>query len=502
MNGVALAARRSRSGRARYVARLVVIAASLCLAAVSCGGKPAPTATAPPVNPLTVKACTVNGRAARCGTLIVPEDRLTGTGRTIPVRFVVMPATGPDKAPDPVVWFAGGPGDSAVTDIPGEVASLGSLNAHRDLVFIEQRSTGQSNPLTCPDFPGLADKAALRAAVQSCLADLDGDLRFYTTAMYADDVSQLLGDLHYARANFVGISYGTIAEQVFLLRHPARVRTLTMISGSPLDVPVYQRAPENSQLALDYVFALCQSQPACQRAFPRLAADWTALWASVGTSSVVISAAQSPTGTTLRLNQDWFAGQIYQMLFTGNIGPIPVAVHTLATAKDKAAAMVALARAYPASPGSGGANQMLFYAFRCDEPWSSAPPAALSGQSRSFAYHSDLETDRWYQYVCPLIPKSAAAVGHEQLTVSTVPVLAFNGAYDPIEQPRNWAGARGYYPDSRDITLPGQGHDTTETWGLCAGSLAQTFIEQASTARLDTSCLAYAAPPPFDLTLP
>ena len=54
----------------------------------------------------------------------MPEDRLTGAGRTIPVRFVVIPATGPDKAPDPVVWFAGGPDDSAVNDIPGELSSL------------------------------------------------------------------------------------------------------------------------------------------------------------------------------------------------------------------------------------------------------------------------------------------------------------------------------------------------------------------------------------------
>ena len=339
-----------------------------------------------------------------------------------------------------------------------------------DLVFIEQRSTGQSNPLTCPDFPAtVADKAAVRAAVQSCLAHLPGDLRFYTTAMYTDDVSQLLGDLHYAAADFVGISYGTIAEQVFLLRHPGQVRTLTMISGSPLNIPVYQRAPGNSQLALDHVFALCESQPACHQAFPRLAADWAALWAWVGKSPVVIPAAQSPTKTTLRLDQDWFAGQVYQMLFTGNIGPIPVAVHTLATATDKAAAMVSLTRAFPAGPSSGGANQMLFYAFRCGEPWASAPPATLSGQRGSFAYQIDLESAQWYQYVCPLIPKSAAAVGHEQLTVSTVPVLAFNGAYDPIEQPRNWAGAHKYYPDSRDITLPGQGHDTNPSWGVCAG---------------------------------
>ena len=241
--------------------QLGAMAAALCLAA-ACSGHPAPAASTPAVNSLTVKACTVAGQPARCGTLIVPEDRLTGTGRTIAVRLVVIPATGPDRVPDPVVWFSGGPGGSAVDDIRAEMPLLAGLNGHRDLVFVEQRGTGSSNPLNCPVFSGsLADQPVMRASIQSCLAHLPGDLRFYTTAMYVDDVNQLLGDLHYATANFVGGSYGTDAEQVFLLRHPARVRTMTLISGSPLNIRLFDFWPGNSQLALDYVLAQCQSQP-------------------------------------------------------------------------------------------------------------------------------------------------------------------------------------------------------------------------------------------------
>ncbi len=487
--------------------RLPVIAAVAGLVVAACGGPSAPAASAPSAGSLTVKACTVDGQAARCGTLIVPEDRLTGTGRMIPVRFVVFPATGPDRAPDPVVYFAGGPGDSAVDELQiGGVPDLSILNVHRDLVFIEQRGTGQSNPLTCPPFPGLADKAALRAAVQSCLARLHGDLRFYTTAMFADDVSQILTDLHYPAANLIGISYGTAAEQVFLLRHPGQVRTMTLISGSPLSTHVFGRAAGNSQLALDYVFGLCESQPACHQAFPHLPADWAALWASLGKSPWVIPAAQSPSRTAVRLDQDTLAQLIYQAMFTGDITPIPVGVHTLGTATNRAAAMLSVINAYPglgqALEGSGGATPMMLYEIYCAEPWASWRPAALSDQRGSFEYQTDLQTAQWYQYLCPLIPKSAAAAGDLQLTVSKVPVLAFNGAYDPIEQPRNWAGAQAFIPDSRDITLPGQGHDTTDTWGVCAEPLTQTFIAQASLAHLDTGCLAAAGPPAFDLTLP
>ena len=101
-----------------------------------------------------------------------------------------------------------------------------------------------------------------------------------------------------------------------------------------------------------------------------------------------------------------------------------------------------------------------------------------------------------------MIPKSAAAVGDERLTVSTVPVLALNGVYDPIEQPRNMAGARAFWPDSREITLPGQGHDTNENWGYCAGPLVQAFINHGSAAHLNTSCLGLIPAPAFDLNLP
>ena len=74
-------------------------------------------------------------------------------------------------------------------------------------------------------------------------------------------------------------------------------------------------------------------------------------------------------------------------------------------------------------------------------------------------------------------------MGKEQLRVSKVPVLAFNGAADPIEQSRNWAGAQEVFPDSRDIALPGQGRDVnSDSWEACADPLTQTFIELASVA--------------------
>ena len=473
----------------------------MSLAAVSCGGSGSATR---PVGSLQVKHCTVDGLAARCGALIVAQDRLTGKGPTIPIKFVVFPATGPDRAPDPVVWFEGGPGDSAIQYISDNLPLLQPLNNHRDLVFIDQRGTGGSNPLTCPAFPGLSDKAALRASVKSCLAHLHGDLRFYTSAMIADDISQVLTALHYRKANLVGLSYGPTLEQVFLLRHPSQVRTMTLISGTLLSIPVYEQAAGDSQLALDYVISRCERQSACHRAFPHLVAEWASLWTSVGRSPWIVPAAQSPTGNTLTLDQSGLAYALYQALYSGNIGPIPILIHTLSTAKNKGAVMISIAKLMGESQASSGesANVMMEYAIRCDEPAESFRPTALADQRYSFEYNNDLQSAEWWQYVCPLIPRSPAAVGSEQLTVSRVPVLTFNGESDPIDQPRNMAGAQKFWPNSLELAVPGQGHEpSTEFWGACAGPIMQAFIEQASVAHLDTSCLPFSPAPPFDLTL-
>ena len=185
----------------------------------------------------------------------------------------------------------------------------------------------------------------------SCLARLHVDLRFYTTAMFfIYDVSQILTALHYGKVNLFGGSYGATAAQVFLLRHPGHVRTMSVESGTLLTIPRYEREPGNSQLALDYVFARCAADPACHQAFPHLAADWAAGGHPSAKPPGWSRPPQSPTGKTLTRDQDTAASSIYQLLETSDIAPTPLLVHTLGAATNKTAAVVLLSQG-PAGRG-------------------------------------------------------------------------------------------------------------------------------------------------------
>jgi hypothetical protein len=72
---------------------------------------------------------------------------------------------------------------------------------------------------------------------------------------------------------------------------------MTLLSGTLLDVPALERFPESVQGALDNVFAECERTAACQQAFPRLRADWDAMWRSVNAAPWVVPADRSPDGT-------------------------------------------------------------------------------------------------------------------------------------------------------------------------------------------------------------
>jgi pimeloyl-ACP methyl ester carboxylesterase len=447
----------------------------------------------------------VQGVSARCGTLSVPEDQLNGNGRMIAIRFVVFPARGPSRAPDPVVDFSGRPGGSAVDDIPAVLPQLGSLNQHRDLIFIDQRGTGGSNGLSCPSpLTTLADQPLVRRSIEFCLASLRGkaDLRFYTSAMSAQDVAQVLTALGYGTVNLFGGSYGASAAPVFQQRFPARVRTMTLLGGTLLGIPLFERFPQASQQALDQVFARCASDPACHDVFPRLGAEWATLRASLARSPVNVPAALSPTATAIRLDDALLAAGVHQLLLSANAAVyLPLLIHSLFTVKDQPGALAGVVRqmtVHGLLPGPES-QSVIGYPIRCAEPWARLLPAQITGTS-SYYYQANVQGARWWQYVCTLIPAPGDAADYGPQRPSQVPVLMINGTADPQDPPANMSGAQRVWPSSRLLAEPGQSHTTDlRAWLQCGADLVQAFIEHASASGLNLSCLAKVARPSFPL---
>ena len=218
----------------RLAPRVALAAVLLGLAA--CQGTPQPAA----IDVLTPCQGADAPTDALCGRLDVFENRAARAGRRISLKIVVLPALSPDPAPDPLVFLAGGPGQGAAK-LAREVRELfGRIQADRDIVLVDQRGTGESNPLDCrSDEDSLAalsepDDVGLQRLKQ-CLAGYDADPRYYTTTIAMDDLDEVRAHLGYARINIYGGSYGTRAGLVYLRQHGERVhaRSCSMASRPP-----------------------------------------------------------------------------------------------------------------------------------------------------------------------------------------------------------------------------------------------------------------------------
>src|SRR5688500_8862328 len=147
-----------------------------------------------PVPSVSLKPCEVSGRPGTpgekvlCGNYEVFEDRQRKSGRKIALKIMVFPATGPNKEPDAFFYIPGGPGSSATEDAPYVAPQYAKIRERRDLVFVDQRGTGGSNPLDCILFNPADLNSYLGyffplEAVRKCREQLEtrADLILYTT---------------------------------------------------------------------------------------------------------------------------------------------------------------------------------------------------------------------------------------------------------------------------------------------------------------------------------
>ena len=203
----------------------------------------------------------------------VPENRAKPAGSRITLAVVRLPATAPATRP-PVVYLAGGPGQSgiAIAQISDTYAVLQRIRRTADVLLLDQRGTGQSVPrLSCPaTHPLPADvfesSAAMERAVglelRACAEVFRArgvDPSAYNTEASADDVAEVAKALKLPRVGLFGFSYGTHLALSVVRRHPALVDRVVFAGFEGPDDNEKYPAVYDAQVAK--IAALAAKQP-------------------------------------------------------------------------------------------------------------------------------------------------------------------------------------------------------------------------------------------------
>jgi pimeloyl-ACP methyl ester carboxylesterase len=463
----------------------------------------APTATPHPQRtwPIELEDCTIGSAAAKCGTYRVSENRSAGSGRQIDLRIAVLPATTDQVEPDPLFYFTGGPGGAATAVASMLKTEFRTLNETRDIVLIDQRGTGGSNLLMCPkpDKPfDVTDAAALSAYAKACMGNLAADPSWYTTRAYVDDVNEVRQALGYDKINISGGSYGGTVVQVYLLQHPATVRTALINNSTLIDYPIFEHLADSSQRAFDLVMARCEKDEKCHAAFPDPQGDLDAAFAQLKKQPVETTVWDPEISQPISVTPAILSGVVHEMLMGANTAAqLPRLLHRAVTRDDwDAIAQIYVSRMLPQQRASAGL--VMYAVIRCAEPWAMGrlDEVERNGQN-TYSRDVALAQAQSIAGTCALLPRSEPDALYSPTQKSDVPVLVLNAEEDPQNPPDNVAKTAEVYPNSKVLFEPYRGHYTVN-WS-CLAKVYTEFVEVGSVQELKADCLSKVRPYAFDV---
>ena len=431
----------------------------------------------------------------RCGTVAVPRNYAHPESGTFKLAVVVVRSATQPAQPDPDLYISGGPG-SPLT-VYTEAQARHPLAPDRDLVLVDQRGTGASEPALCASLDrdlvaaiaiDPADEARRRSVYAACRRDAVAagiDLDDFGTTVTVEDFESVRKALGIARWNVFGVSYGTTVAMTMLALHPETIRSAVLDSVYPPD-PILPPWPVTVARARDAFFAFCAEDASCRSVAPDLAATYrdTLKRLAAEPPPVPFPKGMGRPGDRGPLTPALFAFVIGRLVYYPNFYPgLPrmiAAVHDGETSSF-AAALASLFAA-ESDPRTGSRLSLRAVAECRDRPRFHGSPEPTGGVLDMISLVGICD-DLAPLGPPPLVPRD-----------TSVPTLVLAGQFDPNAPPADSERvAKMIGGKARWIEVMEMGH-SVRAFSPCAGAIVSSFIDSLGAAP-DTTCAD--RPPPI-----
>jgi pimeloyl-ACP methyl ester carboxylesterase len=497
---------------ARVIETRWIVPATLAgfLMLVGCRGPAETVTSAEPGATPVLEPCEVPGveGVVECGRIEVWEDRSTRAGRRIPIHFVVARALGPEaaRAPDPIFFFPGGPGAAATGAAPRFAVELGTIRWRRDLVFVDERGTGRSNPLDCSpvwtDLQSYLVDSIDGELMAGCRPELEAraDLRQYTTVASAGDVDAVAEALGYRQINLYGASYGSRLALEVIRRHGERVRSALLVGVAPSFGMAVETLAADTQWALERLIDDCEADSGCAEAFPTFRRDVDAVLAEVRGGqaqgkgvTAVLEHPETGDEEEVTLPYGSFVSAVRLYLYGVELSAELPRLFRRAAEGDYrpiGRILIDFARFIEPTIYDG-----MWASVKCTEelPFIDRERAReLAVGTMMGEYRLRAESE-----VCAVWPRGEVPADFHRPVSSELPVLMITGELDPASPPSLAAAAIEHFPNGLFIEPKNVSHFMQRGWEGCLDRIATRFLDAASMAGLDPSCAGEIERPPF-----
>jgi pimeloyl-ACP methyl ester carboxylesterase len=457
----------------------------------------------PRFDPTACPFTNVGAYPVDCGWLTVPEDHANPNSKTIRLAVAILRSLNPRKAPDPVVYLAGGPGGAFVQTAPLQAYHFGlaALLAERDVILVDQRGMGLSQPkLSCIPYRSGAEffqkslPDGFYERVQACRQAIEAqgiNPALYTVEQNAADFADLRLALGYPQVNLYSTSWGTKLGQVILRDHPEGVRSAILDSVLPINVTGAEETGALFDRSFGEFERACQADAVCRTAYPNIRQTYMDTYNRLQASPVALTL----NGHTVWLTGATFGSQVYMLLRSKEgIEKLPGFITAMANGdyRDLYDTIKEILNVAPEQIPDHAPYLTMHCATlatttlqRIEASLAQYPAAIANVDNGPQNYR---ECEAWG------MPPSAST----QPADSAVPTLILVGQFDPLTPPEWGRAVAQNLPNSTVVELPWEGHGGGAT--ACGQTLMSAFLRKP-TAKVSTDCLAGMTPPNFILTV-
>lgn len=428
---------------------------------------------------------------ASCFLLTVPESYEAPDRRHIEILFAVLrpESTVPPVSGNAVFFSTGGPGLSAIEALPGISARLANIRDSHDLVFIDQRGAGGSNPLPCPVVEEDDETQAIGSAAletkdyASCFAKLTerADLSQYTTSAAAKDMEQVRRALGYEQIDLLATSYGTALSLEYIRQFEPSVRTAFLFSATGPGADLTSSFAIDAQAALESLFADCKVDQKCNSAYPHLREKF----------NVFAQRLKSADGD----NKDAYSQmvrQVSQALYDTRLAAyLPFVISEGAGGSDNPFEAIGAGLSVGATNGYW---EGLRVSAMCAEefPFTEAMNNRAT-RSHSFLGDANLRSG---QRICSVWPVNKVSNDFLLPVSAGTPVLMVNGDLDPVTSPLRAYEAAVSLSNAKVIVARNMAHFTGPA-STCIIAMFEEFLTKADPHNVDFSCTRTIRRPDF-----
>lgn len=458
-----------------------------------------------------------------CGYVVVPESHNNFDGDVLRLAVAVLRSPNPNKAPDPVFYLEGGPGGSPLNSgaVYAEIFSLTLLN-FRDVVLIDQRGTGYSqpglfcSPLAAKTIGGLfpagivpGDQTPPQVVEQAqeistCLQDLakaGADLQYFNTAENSADLEDIRRALGYGQINLYGTSYGTELGLTMLRYRSESVRSAVLDAIVPPQTRRPLRPLSSFNESLSGLIAACNGEATCAAAFGDIGADFDAVVSRLNANPVVLPIIDLENDQIVDyypVTGVDFNFVVFQVMYSTELMQIvPAFISLTADGRYDLLALLFSAVTTPGDPRSIADG--MYYATTCNDDIAGLTVddfvRARDQNRRTASVAESAVNNEVFIDVCAGANLAASYPDANDPVTSSVPTYLIAGQLDPITPPSLALEAKNTLSNSFFVEYPRGGH-VSSLQSLCMFVSVALFINDPSTAP-DTSCIAEEAPLPF-----